>query len=179
MFRSLIKRSTRSLTSQRFGMRLLSNKPELILRDKSRPLRIERELPDPTKEKFKQRAQFVGFLVTMGVSLMCIFNYEKTQSPVVSNTLYHMRRSQQTRELLGENIDFDGLVPWVFGELNQVAGNVNIKFYIKGSKGVQGVVKLVADRENQQQEFLIHEWSVSVGDKKIDLLAEDGSAKTL
>ncbi|SCU77429.1 LADA_0A00408g1_1 [Lachancea dasiensis] len=147
----------------------------LVLKDKSKPLRIERELPDPTKDKFKNRLQLGIFVVAIGVSLACIFNYEKTQSPIVSNSLYHMRRSQAIRELLGDSIDFDGLVPWVYGELNQVAGKVDISFYIRGSKNVQGIVKLVADRENKHQEFLIHDWSVSVGGQKIDILAEEGT----
>ncbi|SCU85682.1 LAFA_0D17106g1_1 [Lachancea sp. 'fantastica'] len=147
----------------------------IVLKNKSKPLRIERELPDPTKDKMKNRVQLGLFVVAIGVSLACIFNYEKTQSPIVSNSLYHMRRSQAIRDLLGDSIDFDGLVPWVFGDLNQVAGRVNISFYIKGSKNVQGVVKLVADRENKHQEFLIHDWSVTVGDRKIDLLSEEGT----
>lgn len=90
-----------------------------------------------------------------------------------------MRRSPKIREVLGDQIDFDGLVPWVSGELNQVSGDVNIKFYLKGSKGKVGEVKLVADRENQRQEFLIHEWSVQVDGKKYDLLAENGATRTL
>ncbi|CEP60776.1 Coa1p LALA0_S01e18712g [Lachancea lanzarotensis] len=147
----------------------------IVLKDKTKPLRIERELPDPTKDRVKNRVQLGLFAVAIGVSLACIFNYEKTQSPIVSNSLYHMRRSQAIRDLLGDSIDFDGLVPWVFGDLNQVAGKVNISFYIKGSKNVQGVVKLVADRENKHQEFLIHDWSVTVGEKKIDLLSEEGT----
>lgn len=161
---------------QRF---MASKEPEIVLKDKLRPLRIDRELPDPTKDVKKRRLQFVAFLGLMGASLAMIFNYEKTQSPVISNTLYHMRRSPKIREVLGDQIDFDGLVPWVSGELNQVSGDVNIKFYLKGSKGKVGEVKLVADRENQRQEFLIHEWSVQVDGKKYDLLAENGATRTL
>lgn len=156
-----------------------TQEPKILLKNANRPMRIDRELPDPTKDKFKRRVQFVGFLVAMGVSLAVIFNYEKTQSPVITNTIYHMRKSPKIRESLGEQIDFDGIIPWVHGELNQVAGRVNIKFYLKGSKGKVGTVKLVADRENKHQEFLIHEWSVEVDGQKYDLLSEDGGAKTL
>lgn len=158
---------------------MASLEPEVKLRDKFRPMRIDRELPDPTKGTNMRRLQFVGFIVLMTSSLAMIFNYEKTQSPVISNTLYHMRRSPKIREVLGDQIDFDGFVPWVFGELNQVAGNVNIRFYLKGSKGKVGEVRLVADRENQRQEFFIHEWSVKVDEQKYDLLEERGGAKTL
>lgn len=172
-------RQFRVLGARRLFLRQLATKPELVLKDKARPLRIERELPDPTKDKVKNRVQLGLFTVAICVALASIFNYEKTQSPIISNSLYHLRRSQSIRDLMGDNIDFDGLVPWVYGDLNQVAGRVNISFYIKGTKDVQGMVKLVANRENKNQEFLIHEWSIKVGDKKIDLLAEEGGAKTL
>lgn len=158
---------------------LASQEAKVVLKDKNKPMRIDRELPDPTKDINKRRIQFVSFIILMGGSLAMIFNYEKTQSPVITNTMYHMRRSPKIREVLGDQIDFDGIVPWVHGELNQVAGKVNIRFYLRGSKGAIGTVKLVADRENQRQEFLIHEWSVTVADKKYDLLEEDGGAKTL
>lgn len=157
--------------------RVLYNAPVLVLKDKSRPLRIDRELPDPTKGKIKQRLQFLGFSVAMVAALTIIFNYEKTESPIVSNTLYHLRRSPATAQLLGENIEFDGLVPWVHGELNQVAGKVNIRFHIKGDKNA-GVVRLIADRETPLDEFLIHEWSLTVNEQKLDLLSEAG-VKTL
>lgn len=155
----------------------VANAPSLVLKDKNRPLRIDRELPDPTKDKYKQRLQFLGFSVAITAALTLIFNYEKTESPIVSNTIYHLRRSPLTADLLGENIEFDGLIPWVHGELNQVAGKVNIKFHIKGNKN-SGTVRLVADRETPLDEFLIHEWSLTVDDRKIDLLSEKG-VKTL
>lgn len=144
MFRTLAGTAQRQLrlSSAKRILTQFSTKPELVLKDKARPLRIDRDLPDPTKDKIKNRAQLGAFAIAICASLAMIFNYEKTQSPIVSNSLYHMRRSQSIREILGDNIDFDGLTPWVFGTLNQVAGKVNISFYIKGSKNVQGVVKL-------------------------------------
>ncbi|SCV06227.1 LANO_0H24894g1_1 [Lachancea nothofagi CBS 11611] len=179
MLRLIASTSRRSLGSKGVQFTIVrslnAQTTPLVLKDKSKPLRIERDLPDPTKDRFKNRIQLGLFAVAITVSLACIFNYEKTQSPIVSNSLYHMRRSQAIRDLMGDSIDFDGLVPWVYGNLNQVAGKVNISFYIRGSKDVQGIVKLVADRENKHQEFLIHDWSVSVGDETIDLLAEGGT----
>lgn len=150
---------------------------KLVLKDSNRPLRVDRELPDPNEGRMKRRVQFVGFAAAIAAALTIIFNYEKTESPVVSNTLYHLRRSPATADLLGENIEFDGLIPWVYGDLNQVAGNVNIRFNIKGSKSA-GVVRLIADRETPLDEFLVHEWSLTVGDQVIDLLSENG-VKTL
>ncbi|CCD25336.1 Coa1p NDAI_0F00170 [Naumovozyma dairenensis CBS 421] len=145
---------------------------EIILKNKDKPLRIERELPDPREDRRKQIFGFIGFSVAITASLALLFNYEKTESPIISTSLYQLRRSPITTELLGENIEFAGLTPWVFGQLNPVKGKIDIKFYIKGDKGKTGVVKLVADRANRSEEFLIHEWSVTVDDKHIDLLEE-------
>ncbi|KAL6950787.1 hypothetical protein ACO0QE_000068 [Hanseniaspora vineae] len=145
------------------------------------PMTINTELPDPFKGKTTRRLQFVSFLVAISVALAVVFNYEKTKSPVVSNTLYQLRRSDRIRDLMGNSIDMYGLMPWVSGELNQVQGKINIKFYVKGSKNKKGIVRLVADRENKQHEFLIHEWSLESEEDgvKIDLLGEDSNAKIM
>ncbi|KAH3898969.1 Coa1p SCDLUD_005316 [Saccharomycodes ludwigii] len=144
---------------------------------KKRPMTVNDTLPDPFKDKLKNRVQFIVFVVTTTIALLCLFNYEKTQSPIVTNTLYQLRRSQRIRELLGNNIDFEGLFPWVFGELNQVAGKINITFYVKGTKGVRGTVRLVADKNNEFNELFIKDWSITIGNEKINLVDEEENAK--
>lgn len=151
--------------------RMYSDATIKIPQDK--PLRIERELPDPRANRVKLMAGFFLFSGIMVASLAVIFNYEKTENPIISTTLYQLRRSQRTKELLGENIEFSGLVPWVYGKLNNVAGKVKIRFYIKGDKGPIGEVRLIADRANKNSEFLIHEWSLTVDKEQVDLLAEN------
>ncbi|CCF57861.1 hypothetical protein KAFR_0D02140 [Kazachstania africana CBS 2517] len=160
-------KSSNSVYSRSFittGARLNVEKP---------PLRIERELPNPFADRKKHMWQLVGFSVTMALTLSLIFNYEKTQNPIIDTTLHQLRGSNITRNILGENIQFDGLVPWVYGKLNPVAGKVDIKFYIKGTKDKVGTIKLIADRNNHNEEFLIHEWSLTVDDQKYDLLTEN------
>lgn len=133
---------------------------------------VERELPDPLKDQWKNRFQFVGFWVLMGVSAILIFNYEKTTSPIVTTTLHFLRSSDKIRDILGSNIDFGTMFPWISGELNQVKGAVNITFNVKGSKN-NGVVRLVADRKNKNEDFLIHEWTLTVDGEKFDLFEDD------
>lgn len=160
-------------TSARFNNSVAEDEAKIVLKDKNRPLRIDRELPDPTTERRKRIAGFLLFSVAIGSALSLIFNYEKTESPIISNTLYYIRRSPATKNILGESIEFDGIIPWVYGELNSVKGRINITFYIKGDKNVTGTVRLVADRNTHDEEFLIHEWSVTAAGQKIDLLAEN------
>lgn len=137
-----------------------------------KPMTLDRELPDPFKDRNKNRIQFVSFWVLMAISAMVMFNYEKTSSPVVTTTLHFLRRSALIRDLLGDQIDFKSLYPWISGELNQVKGAVDIKFDVKGSKN-WGTIRLVADRESRRDEFLIHEWSLEIDGQKHDLLADE------
>lgn len=139
-----------------------------------KPMVVPRDLPDPTKDRRKLYWGFTTFAAIMTVSVAAIFNYEKTQNPIIDNTLYQLRRSEQVRELLGARLELDGLLPWIKGTLNPMAGKVDIRFNIKGDKGKLGLVRLVADRENREQHFFIHQWSVQVGDEIIDLLKEGG-----
>ncbi|AEY97983.1 FAFR299Wp [Eremothecium gossypii FDAG1] len=176
VFRSRVL--ARGIAQCRVGSRAASTAAETVLKDGAKPMRIDRELPDPYKDRFKQRATFAVFATATTAALLLIFNYEKVQSPVVTNTMYQMRRLGVVRELLGDNLEFGGLLGWVHGELNQVAGRVNVRFTLKGSKGVPGEVRLVADRENRQQQFLIREWTVTIDGKTVDLLA-DGAVRTL
>ena len=141
----------------------------------NKPLRVDRELPDPTREQKKLIASFILFGGIMVTTLAVIFNYEKTENAIVTNTLYQLRRSEKIKDLIGENIEFDGLIPWIYGQLNPMAGKINIRFYIKGNKNKSGEIRLVADRANKDQEFLIHEWSLTVDGQQFDLLEENAS----
>ncbi|KAH3675018.1 hypothetical protein WICMUC_002850 [Wickerhamomyces mucosus] len=137
----------------------------------SKPVTIDRELPDPLKDQFADRLKFFIFVTLMGISSVLIFNYEKINSPIVTTTLHFLRRSQIIREVLGDHIDFATLVPWVKGELNQVKGKVDIKFSVKGSKN-NGIITLIADREDRYSDFLIHQWNLTVDGKTYDLLED-------
>lgn len=70
----------------------------------------------------------------MGVSTLAIFNYQKSNSSVVSSTLYALRTNDGARDLLGDEVYFASKVPWIRGELNQLHGRIDISFWVKGSK---------------------------------------------
>lgn len=134
---------------------------------------VDRELPDPLKDKRKRQLGFIFFSISMVVSLSLIFNYEKTESPIIVNTFYQLRRNPKVKDALGENIQYNTIVPWIFGNLNQVKGNIDVTFYVKGSKQQTGKVRLIANRDNKLDEFLIKEWSLTVNNEKIDILNEN------
>jgi cytochrome c oxidase assembly factor 1 len=70
----------------------------------------------------------------MIVSALAIFNYQKSQSSVVASTMYSLRTNPEAREILGDEIYFANRFPWIWGELNQVRGKINISFWVKGTK---------------------------------------------
>ncbi|KAI9701311.1 MAG: hypothetical protein M1820_006533 [Bogoriella megaspora] len=74
------------------------------------------------------------FLTIIVGSCAAIFNYQKSSSSVVNSNLYALRTNPEAREMLGDEIYFASKVPWIRGELNQLHGRIDIKFWVKGTK---------------------------------------------
>jgi cytochrome c oxidase assembly factor 1 len=118
------------------------------------------------------------FLVVLISSTLAIFNYQKSSSSVVSSTLYALRTSPSAREYLGDEIYFANKMPWIWGEMNQLHGRINIHFEVMGKKN-KGTMKFTSHRKTRQGMFETTEWSLETYEldeqgkrKKIDLLDE-------
>lgn len=96
--------------------------------------RADRELPEIPSPSKRWLKTIPIFLALMGASSLAIFNYQKTSSSVVNSTLYALRTHPQARVLLGDEIYFRDRIPWIWGELNQLHGRINIGFGVKGTK---------------------------------------------
>lgn len=113
------------------------------------------------------------FLVVLISSTLAIFNYQKSSSSVVSSTMYALRTSPKAREYLGDEIYFAHKMPWIWGEMNQLHGRIDIQFEVKGKKN-SGTMKFKSFRPTRMGMFETTEWSLETKDGvKIDLL--DGS----
>ena len=88
------------------------------------------------------------FILLITLSSLAIFNYQKSSSSTVNSILYALRTNATARELLGDEIYFASKVPWIWGELNQLHGRINISFWVKGRKQ-QGKVKFVSVRKRR------------------------------
>ena len=98
--------------------------------------RGDRELPPLPVSTFRRWATTLPlFLAIIAASSAAIFNYQKSSSSVVGSTLYSLRTSQQAREILGDEIYFRDRFPWIWGELNQLHGRIDIGYGVKGTKG--------------------------------------------
>ena len=110
------------------------------------------------------------FLLALGGSAACIFNYQKQQSSVVTSTLYALRAHPGARALLGDEIRFaSAAFPWIRGEIDQLHGRIDIRYAVKGSKA-RGVMRFKSARRTRLGLFETHIWELSLSDK----LAPDG-----
>jgi cytochrome c oxidase assembly factor 1 len=112
----------------------------------------------------------------MSVSMFAFFNYQKTESSVVTSTLYALRTNPAVREELGDEIYFASKYPWIKGEINQVHGRIDIRFWVKGTKK-QGEVRLRCRRRGRGGYFTTQEWSLTMEDgTKMELYDPEGNA---
>ncbi|KAF2736353.1 DUF1783-domain-containing protein [Polyplosphaeria fusca] len=119
---------------------------------------------------------FPVFVLVMAVSMFAFFNYQKTESSVVTSTLYALRTNPTVRGLLGDEIYFASKYPWIRGEINQLHGRINIHFWVKGTKA-KGEVRLTCKRRGRNGYFVTKEWSLTMEDgQKIQLWDKDGDA---
>ena len=88
------------------------------------------------------------FLGIVNVCALGMFNYQKSSSSIVAATLYALRTSELGRNELGDNIYFRDMWPWIWGEMNQLHGRVDIHFGVKGTKG-KGVVRFRSERKGR------------------------------
>lgn len=117
------------------------------------------------------------FLAILISSTLAIFNYQKSSSSVVSATMYALRTSPKAREYLGDEIYFASKMPWIWGEMNQLHGKIDISFDVKGTKAT-GTMRFASVRETRRGAFETSEWSLTTTDgRKIDLLDDDDPFK--
>lgn len=109
----------------------------------------------------------------MAITLGGIIKYEDANSPVVTSTLYTLRRSQIAREELGETISFSSLFPWISGSLSTTHGNLSFSYNASGSKS-DAVVRFATVRDPVTKRFSVIEWSITpTGKEPISLMDEE------
>ena len=61
-------------------------------------------------------------------------------------------------------------MPWIWGEMNQLHGRIDITFEVKGKKN-SGTMRFTSHRPTRRGMFITTEWSLEMKDgTKIDLL---------
>ncbi|GAB7345421.1 hypothetical protein MBLNU457_3759t1 [Dothideomycetes sp. NU457] len=132
--------------------------------------RGDRELPSIASSRRWLRTLPV-FGVIMVASTLAIFNYQKSNSSVVSSTLYALRTNQQARDILGDEVYFASKMPWISGELNQLHGRIDIQFWVKGTKG-KALMRFQSVRKTRMGYFETTEWSLKTEDGRVHYLQD-------
>ncbi|KAL6715083.1 cytochrome oxidase assembly protein 1 [Lecanora helva] len=125
--------------------------------------RSDRALPSIKTSWSVWAKTFPIFLVIVTVSALGIFNYQKSSSSIVAATLYALRTSEIGRRELGDEIYFRDMLPWIWGEMNQLHGRVDIEFGVKGTKG-RGLMRFKSERKGRMGKFETKEWSLKTED---------------
>lgn len=73
--------------------------------------------------------------------------------------------------MLGDEIYFASKIPWISGELNQLHGNINISFWVRGTKGI-AQTKFVSVRRKRDAYFETLEWNLTLPDGRVIQLLE-------
>ncbi|KAL8812630.1 MAG: hypothetical protein Q9223_000945 [Gallowayella weberi] len=134
--------------------------------------RSDRALPNIQSARKLWLKTLPIFLSILTLSAFAIFNYQKSSSSIVNATLYALRTSETGKRELGEQIYFRDKFPWIWGEMNQLHGRIDISFGVKGTKG-KGMMKFKSVRKTRMGFFETVEWSLEMEDgRKLQLLDE-------
>ncbi|KAF2833388.1 DUF1783-domain-containing protein [Ophiobolus disseminans] len=119
---------------------------------------------------------FPLFVIAIIITTGAFFNYQKQESSVVTSTLYALRTNPAVREQLGDEIYFASKYPWIKGEINQVHGRIDIRFWVKGTRR-QGEVRLRCRRKGRGGLYYTQEWSLTLDDgTRMELYDPQGNA---
>jgi len=134
--------------------------------------RSDRALP-PLVSPHRWLRTLPVFAAIMVACTLAIFNYQKSNSSVVSSALYSLRTNDEARALLGDEIYFAQQLPWIWGSIDQVHGNIDVSFMVKGTKG-KAMMRFKSVRRTRMGFFETTEWSLTPdGGETISLLEGD------
>ncbi|KAL9004465.1 MAG: hypothetical protein Q9188_002718 [Gyalolechia gomerana] len=134
--------------------------------------RSDRALPTIPSSRKTWLKTLPVFISVITISALAIFNYQKASSSIVNATLYALRTSEIGKRELGEQIYFRDKFPWIWGEMNQLHGRIDVSFGVKGTKG-KGIMRFKSVRRTRMGYFETQEWSLELEDgRKLQLLDE-------
>ncbi|KAI5813366.1 cytochrome oxidase complex assembly protein 1-domain-containing protein [Pyronema omphalodes] len=133
--------------------------------------RADRALPDPNLSRRKLFYTIPIFAAGTGITCWVIFNYQKLSSSVVASTLYSLRVHPRAREALGNEIDFASYLPVISGKMDQLHGEIDISYKVKGTKA-SGIVRFRSTRKGRMGLFDTDIWTLETADGKVLQLLE-------
>ncbi|KAF2672803.1 cytochrome oxidase complex assembly protein [Microthyrium microscopicum] len=102
-------------------------------------------------------------LVIVSAAAFGIFNYQKINHSVVNSCLYALRVHPLAREKLGDEIYFRDRIPWIWGSIDSLHGEVDVTFGVKGKSG-KGVMRFRCVRSRGDEFFHTEVWTLNTED---------------
>lgn len=110
--------------------------------------RADRDLPNVRSSAWIWIKTLPIFIVVMIGSALALINYERSCSSIVTSTLYALRHNETGRQELGDEIYFRDKFPWIWGEMNQRFGKIDISYGVKGTNA-RGMMRFKAERKTR------------------------------
>lgn len=110
--------------------------------------RADRDLPNVQSSAWIWIKTLPIFVIVMIGSAVALINYERSCSSVVNSTLYALRHNETGRQELGDEIYFRDKFPWIWGEMNQRFGRIDICYGVKGTNA-KGLMRFKAERKTR------------------------------
>ena len=110
--------------------------------------RSDRDLPKVQSSAWIWIKTLPIFIVVMIGSALALINYERSCSSIVNSTLYALRHNEVGRQELGDEIYFRDKFPWIWGEMNQRFGRIDISYGVKGTNA-KGLMRFKAERKTR------------------------------
>jgi len=136
----------------------------------------ETRQPRPLPEIVNKTPRYLAYGI-LGTSIWAVvialsFNHQRMNSSTVQGSLFNVRYNPNTREVLGDRIDFTSSWPWISGTINHLKGRINIKYDVKGDKG-KGVVHFHTIRPTHDSQWKVLEFTVTTEDGRVVPLTID------
>ncbi|KAF0437819.1 DUF1783-domain-containing protein [Gigaspora margarita] len=141
-----------------------------------------RSLPEISSKTPRYIAYGIIGISLWATAITLSFNYQRINSSTVQGSLSNVKHHPKAIQHLGQNINFTAphwwpfpsqwTFPWVSGNINQLKGVVNFKYWVEGNDG-KGIVRFHSIRSLKDGgKWNVMEFTLTTEDGKIISLAE-------
>ncbi|RIB09246.1 cytochrome oxidase assembly protein 1, partial [Gigaspora rosea] len=135
-----------------------------------------RSLPEISSKKPRYITYGIIGISLWATAIALSFNYQRINSRTVLGSLSNVKHHPKAIQHLGQNINFTAPhwwpFPWVSGNINQLKGVVDFKYWVEGNDG-KGSVRFHSIRSLKDGgKWNVMEFTLTTEDGKIISLAE-------
>ncbi|GAA5892348.1 Coa1p [Sporobolomyces salmoneus] len=155
-----------SSTTPAYAVRSSVIRPGYNSNTRRSPTAIDRDLPQIKSRTPLYLSIFVLSALAWGLFLAYATNAERANSSVVRSLLFQLRSWPAVKEFLGDGVKIEPVVGdlvRIKGNINMLAGRIDVQFRVKGSKA-GGTASFTSIRRGKQGRFEVLRWKVTRDD---------------